>query len=30
MVAGMDHRPNIPDAVPKASSDPLPEISAFL
>ena len=26
----MVHRPNIPDAVPKASSDPLPEISAFL
>jgi HAD superfamily hydrolase (TIGR01549 family) len=26
----MAHRPNIPDAVPKASSDPLPEISAFL
>jgi SRSO17 transposase len=30
MVVGMDHRPNIPEAVPKASSDPLPEISAFL
>ncbi len=30
MLVGMDHRPNIPDAVPKASSDPLPEISAFL
>jgi SRSO17 transposase len=30
MVVGMDHRSNIPDAVPKASSDPLPEISAFL
>jgi SRSO17 transposase len=27
---GMDERPNIPDAVPKASSDPLPEISTFL
>ncbi len=27
---GMDHSPNILDAVPKASSDPLPEISAFL
>lgn len=26
----MDHRANIPEAVPKASSDPLPEISAFL
>jgi SRSO17 transposase len=30
MLVGMDQRPNIPDAVPKASSDPLPEISAFL
>jgi SRSO17 transposase len=31
MLVGMDERPNrIPDAVPKASSDPLPEISAFL
>ncbi len=30
MLVGMDHRANIPDAVPKASSDPLPEISAFL
>src|SRR5215207_807696 len=31
MLVGMDKRPNrIPDAVPKASSDPLPEISAFL
>jgi hypothetical protein len=30
MVVGMDHRSNIPDAVPKASSDPLPEISATL
>ncbi len=30
MLVGMDHRPNIPDAVPKASSDPLPEISTFL
>ncbi|MCA1717323.1 MAG: IS701 family transposase [Actinobacteria bacterium] len=26
----MDDRTNIPDAVPKASTDPLPEISAFL
>jgi SRSO17 transposase len=26
----MDHRPNIPYAVPKASSDPLPEIAEFL
>ena len=26
----MDKKPNIPDAVPKASTDPLPEISAFL
>lgn len=31
MLVGMEQRPNrIPDAVPKASSDPLPEISAFL
>jgi SRSO17 transposase len=31
MLVGMDERPNrIPDAVPKASSDPLPEISSFL
>jgi SRSO17 transposase len=30
MLVGMDHTANIPDAVPKASSDPLPEISAFL
>jgi hypothetical protein len=31
MLVGMeDHRPNIPDAVPKASSEPLPEISSFL
>jgi SRSO17 transposase len=31
MLVGMeDHRANIPDAVPKASSDPLPEISSFL
>jgi SRSO17 transposase len=27
---GMDKKPNIPYAVPKASSDPLPEISTFL
>jgi hypothetical protein len=26
----MDKKPNIPYAVPKASSDPLPEIFAFL
>jgi SRSO17 transposase len=26
----MDHRPNLPDAVPKASSEPLPEIARFL
>src|SRR5215204_6841225 len=26
----MDEKPNIPYAVPKASSDPLPEISSFL
>src|SRR3712207_6103432 len=31
MLVGMDERPNrMPDAVPKASSEPLPEISAFL
>jgi hypothetical protein len=30
MLVGMDELPNIPNAVPKASSDPLPEISAFL
>src|SRR5215213_1392846 len=30
MLVGMDERPNIPEAVPKASSDPLSEISAFL
>ncbi len=30
MLVGMNQRANIPDAVPKASSDPLPEISAFL
>jgi SRSO17 transposase len=31
MLVGMDERPNrIPVAVPKASSDPLPEISSFL
>ena len=30
MLVGMDRRPNIPDAVPKASTEPLPEISAFL
>jgi hypothetical protein len=30
MVVGMDHRPNIPYAVPKASSEPLPEIAEFL
>jgi hypothetical protein len=27
---GMDERLDIPEAVPKASTDPLPEISAFL
>jgi SRSO17 transposase len=27
---GMDKKPNIPDSVPKASSDPLPEIAEFL
>jgi hypothetical protein len=26
----MEERPNIPDTVPKASTDPLPEICAFL
>ena len=30
MVVGMDKKPNIPSAVPKASSDPLPEIAEFL
>src|SRR5918999_1695766 len=30
MLVGMDERLNIPYAVPKASSDPLPEISNFL
>jgi SRSO17 transposase len=30
MLVGMDERPNIPEAVPKASSDPLPEIAEFL
>src|SRR5918994_274114 len=30
MLVGMDERLNIPEAVPKASSDPLPEISCFL
>jgi SRSO17 transposase len=30
MLVGMDHTANIPEAVPKASTDPLPEISAFL
>ena len=30
MLGGMDHRPNIPCAVPKASSDPLLEIAEFL
>ena len=30
MVVDMEVRPNIPDAVPKASTDPLPAISAFL
>src|SRR4029450_4749602 len=30
MLVGMDHRPNIPYAVPKASSEPLPEIAEFL
>src|SRR5918993_4750735 len=30
MLMSMEHRPNIPYAVPKASSDPLPEIAEFL
>jgi SRSO17 transposase len=30
MLVGMDHTGNIPKAVPKASSDPLPEIAEFL
>jgi hypothetical protein len=30
MLVGMDERLNIPYAVPKASSDPLPEIAEFL
>ena len=31
MLVGMDERLiSIPDAVPKASSEPLPEISSFL
>ena len=30
MLVGMDHTTNIPDAVPKASSEPLPEIAEFL
>ena len=30
MLVGMDHTVNIPDAVPKASSEPLPEIAEFL
>src|SRR5215207_7833371 len=30
MLVGMDHALNIPSAVPKASSDPLPEIAEFL
>jgi hypothetical protein len=30
MLVGMDHTANIPEAVPKASSDPLPEISSLL
>jgi SRSO17 transposase len=31
MLVGMEnHRPDIPDAVPKASSEPLPEIARFL
>src|SRR5918993_1349629 len=30
MLVGMDKQPNIPNAVPKASSDPLPEIAEFL
>jgi SRSO17 transposase len=30
MLVAMDRRPNLPDAVPKASSEPLPEIAEFL
>src|ERR671910_708557 len=30
MLVGMDKKPNIPYAVPKASSEPLPEIARFL
>src|ERR671911_1933476 len=30
MLVGMDKQPNIPNAVPKASTDPLPEIAEFL
>jgi SRSO17 transposase len=30
MLVGMDIKPKIPNAVPKASSDPLPEIAEFL
>jgi SRSO17 transposase len=30
MLVGMDHQHHIPDAVPKASSVPLPEIANFL
>src|SRR5919112_830466 len=30
MLVGMDHTANIPEAVPNASSYPLPEISSFL
>jgi SRSO17 transposase len=30
MLVSMDKRPNIPDAVPKASTEPLPEIDEFL
>lgn len=30
MLVGMDHTVNIPSGVPKASSDPLPEIAEFL
>src|SRR5215210_1120650 len=30
MLVGMDHTVNIPSAVPKASTDPLPEIAEFL
>ena len=30
MLVGMDHTVNLPSAVPKASSDPLPEIAEFL